>query len=159
LNINPKTNAMEHRACIEALNDLIKINNDRIEGYDRAVRELKDGRDEDLKQLFEQMEIESRQHRRELDTLVTEYGGTPAEGTMASGKLYRAWMDVKATLNGGDRETVLQNCEAGEDAAQKAYQMALDDKDVMPRTKDLILQQKRELETSHDRIKALRDAQ
>lgn len=150
---------MDHKACIGALNDLIKINNDRIEGYDRAAKELPDGQDADLKQLFEQMEIESRQHKRELEMLVTEYGGTPADGTMASGKVYRAWMDVKAAFAGGDRKTVLSNCEAGEDAAQKAYQMTLDDDDVMPRTKNLILDQKRQLRTSHDRIKALRDAQ
>ena|SRR5690606_633027 len=150
---------MDNKACIGALNDLIKINNDRIEGYDRAAKELPDGQDADLKQLFEQMEIESRQHKRELEMLVTEYGGTPAEGTMTSGKVYRAWMDVKAAFTGGDRKTVLNNCEAGEDAAQKAYQMALDDDDVMPRTKNLILEQKRQLRTSHDRIKALRDAQ
>jgi len=149
---------MEHKACIEALNDLIMINNDRIEGYDRAIKELKDGQDEDLKQLFEQMQIESRQYKRELEQLVTEYGGTPADGTMTSGKLYRAWMDVKAAFTGGDRKTVLNSCEAGEDAAQKAYQMAMDDDDVMPRTKELIRQQKSSLRTSHDRIKALRDA-
>ena len=36
------------KAAVEVLNDLIQINNDRIAGYERALKELKDG-DEDLK--------------------------------------------------------------------------------------------------------------
>lgn len=149
---------MEHKACIEALNDLIKINNDRIEGYQRAIDELKDGQDTDLKALFSNMISESNGYKRELENLVSEYGGETADGTTASGKLYRAWMDVKAMFTGGDRKTVLSNCEAGEDAAQKAYQSALDDNDVMARTKEVIRQQKSAMRTSHDKIKALRDA-
>lgn len=149
---------MEHKACIEAMNDLIKINNDRIEGYQRAIDELKEGQDVDLKSLFTNMISESKAYKRELEQLVTEYGGETAEGTTASGSLYRVWMDVKALFTGGDRKTVLSNCEAGEDAAQNAYKMALEDKNLMTRTKDLISQQKSSMRTSHDKIKAMRDA-
>lgn len=149
---------MEHKACIEALNDLIKINNDRVEGYRRAINELPENESGDLKSLFGNMIDESQVYKNELSNLVSEYGGETAEGTTASGKFYRAWMDVKAVFTGGDEKTVLANCEAGEDAAQKAYQMALDDEEVMPRTKELIRQQKSSLKSSHDQIKALRDA-
>ncbi len=149
---------MEHKACIDALNDLIQINNDRIVGYQKGIEELKDDQDADLKSLFSTMISESTEYKKELEDLVVEYGGSPADGTTTSGKLYRAWMDVKAVFTGGDRETVLNNCEAGEDAAQKAYQMALDDEEVMPRTKDLIRKQKSALKASHDQIRSLRDA-
>lgn len=149
---------MEHQACIEALNDLVKINNDRIEGYTRAINELQDDENGDLKNLFSTMVGESRELKSELSQLVSEYGGSPEEGTTTSGKLYRSWMDVKAMFTGGDRRTVLNNCEAGEDAAQRSYQMALDDENVMPRTKDLIRKQKSVLKSSHDQIKAIRDA-
>ncbi|WP_346237530.1 PA2169 family four-helix-bundle protein [Niabella insulamsoli] len=147
-----------HEACISALNDLIKINNDRIEGYQKAIDELNEGQDFDLKTLFTRMTMESEQYKAELADMVRSYGGETADGSMLSGKLYRAWMDLKAFFSGGSREAVLKNCEAGEDAAQKAYQMALDDEDVMAATKELIAQQKRALKSSHDEIKALRDA-
>ncbi len=42
-------------------------------------------------------------------------------GTTEMGKIYRAWMDVKAVFTGENRHTILSNCEAGEDATQKAY--------------------------------------
>lgn len=49
---------------------------------------------------------------------------------MASGKLYRAWMDGKAAFSGGDKASVLSNCEAGEDAVQRAYKTAIADTEV-----------------------------
>lgn len=148
---------MEHTACINALNDLIKIHNDRITGYQKAIDDLKDGYDEDLKTLFSNMISESNSYKKELEELVLEYGGSTAEGTTTAGKLYRFWTDVKAIFTGNDRETVLKNCEAGEDAAQEAYRMALDDEDVMPRTKELIQRQQMGLRVSHDEIRALRN--
>lgn len=147
-----------HEACIEALQDLMRINNDRIEGYNRAINELKDDQDGDLKSLFSSMVADSEKYNTELAHMLGSYGGSTESGTTVSGKVYRAWMDVKALFTGGDRKTVLDNCEDGEDAAQKAYEMALNDDDVMAETKALISRQKAELKTSHDKIKALRDA-
>lgn len=149
---------MAHEACIEAANDLIQINNDRIVGYEKAIDELKDGQNGDLKSLFNEMIAQSQQNNTELKSLVAGHGGEAAESSTISGKLYRAWMDVKAVFTGGDRDTVLNSCEAGEDAAQKAYEMALDDADVMAETKEVISRQKAALMQSHDKIKALRDA-
>jgi len=42
---------------IGVLNDLIRINNDRIEGYERAVRETNEG-DMDLRNIFNRMALE-----------------------------------------------------------------------------------------------------
>lgn len=141
----------------EILNDLIQINNDRITGYERAVEELKD-EDRDLKSLFLQMIRQSSQHKA---TLIQEVQvlGVPAEtGTTTSGKIYRTWMDVKAIFTGHNRETVLNNCEFGEDAAQKAYKMALETEGLSGNLRSIISEQKSDLRISHDQIKALRDS-
>ena len=146
-----------HNACINALNDLIQINNDRIAGYEKAQNELPDGADKDLKALFSSMVSESRDNVTKLSEMVGRYGGDASTSSTVSGKLYRAWMDVKAVFTGGDRETVLQNCLDGEEAAQKAYQMALDDEDVMTETKELIRKQMEDLRGSQEKIRALRN--
>ncbi|SDQ98068.1 conserved hypothetical protein [Chryseobacterium soldanellicola] len=148
---------MSHNACIEAMNDLIKINNDRIEGYEKAIEELQDGENSDLKSLFSEMISESRTYKSELERKIISYGGSTDGGTTTSGKLYRAWMDVRAAFSGGNRISVLSNCEAGEDAAQKAYKSAIEDADVMEETKVLLRDQQQSLRSSHDKIKALRD--
>ncbi|MNE97294.1 hypothetical protein D3C80_1956150 [compost metagenome] len=67
-------------------------------------------------------------------------------------------MDVKAIFTGHDRETVLNNCEFGEDAAQKAYKMALETEGLSGNLRSIISEQKTDLRTSHDQIKALRDS-
>jgi len=143
----------------EVLNDLIEINNDRITGYEKAIDEAKDI-DVDLKAVFSKMADESRKYKAELTQAVTSLGGDPvATGTTNSGKIYRIWMDVKATFTGHDRQAVLENCEFGEDAAQKAYKMALASEAEMDAdTRQLITSQQSSLKTSHDLIKKYRDA-
>ena len=139
------------------LNDLIRINHDRVVGYEKAIEELKD-EDADLKTLFNRYITESRQYAQELTTEVSRLGSDPAEGTTNSGKIYRVWMDLKAAIAGKDRKTILDNCEFGEDAAQKAYDLALNsDTELEPSLRDLIVRQKATLKTGHDEVKRLRD--
>lgn len=142
----------------EVLNDLIQINNDRVAGYEKAIEELKT-EDADLKTLFVKMIGESHNYKMALATEVQVLGKDAETGTTNSGKIYRAWMDIKAIFSGHDRKTVLNNCEFGEDAAQKAYKMALDENNLSADLRSLITEQKAQLKTSHDEIKALRDAQ
>lgn len=150
---------METRtANAEILNDLVQINNDRVAGYEKAIEELK-SEDSDLKTLFVKMIGESHQYKMALATEVQALGEEIEEGTTNSGKIYRAWMDVKAIFTGHDRKTVLNNCEFGEDAAQKAYKMALAEDSLSADLRALITDQKASLRTSHDEIKALRDSQ
>ena len=141
----------------EVLNDLIQINNDRIEGYEKARQELKD-EDADLKTLFLNMIGESQKYKMALATEVSALGEDIETGTTNSGKIYRAWMDVKALCTGHDRKTVLNNCEFGEDAAQKAYKSALETEGLSGNLHTLISDQKVELKRSHDEIKKMRDA-
>ncbi len=141
------------------LNDLIQINNDRVVGYEKALEELKDG-DGDLRTLFQRYITDSRQYLHELSAEVTRLGGEPSDGTTNSGKIYRVWMDLKAAITGKDRKTILENCEFGEDAAQKAYDIALNaDVELDPPLRDLIVSQKAKLRTGHDEVKRLRDLQ
>lgn len=141
----------------EVLNDLIRINNDRTTGYAKAADNAREI-DVDLRAIFDKMGDESREYARELADEVIRQGGEPATGTTASGKIYRAWMDVKATFTGKDRTSLLAACEFGEDAAQRAYQSALASDAEMPaEIRQLIATQKSALRTSHDLIKKYRD--
>jgi uncharacterized protein (TIGR02284 family) len=149
---------METKETIEILNDLIEIHNDRIKGYTRAIDELKEG-DEDLKTIFAVLIDESRKARMVLGHEVQALGGNIEDDTTNSGKIYRAWMDVKAVFTGHSRQTVLENCEFGEDAAQKAYKTALAEEDLPSFLKEILIDQQQELKASHDEIKALRDVE
>lgn len=142
---------------VEVLNDLIKINNDRIDGYERALNEVED-LDLDLKGIFQKMANESREYVQELSREVAALGGEVVTGTTNSGKIYRVWMDIKATFTGHDRTSVLESCEYGEDAAQEAYEDALaTDADLPIDIRQVITDQKSSLLESHNLIKKYRD--
>jgi uncharacterized protein (TIGR02284 family) len=141
---------------VEVLNDLVMINNDRITGYQRAIKELKTD-DDDLKSLFDQMIIESQQIKSDLAHEIQVLHGDVEKGTTEMGKIYRAWMDVKAVFTGESRHAVLSNCEAGEDAAQKAYKKALETDRLPAFLKELLSHQQATLRDSHDEIRDLRN--
>ena len=132
----------------EIVNDLIKINNDRIEGYTRASKETKDA-DADLKKTFNSMVNQSVEYKQTLTDLVRQAGLEPEKGTRTDGKIYRAWMDVKATFSGNSRKSVLENCEFGEDAALKAYKSALSsDGELSQEARTVITDQQQALRSS-----------
>jgi uncharacterized protein (TIGR02284 family) len=64
---------------------------------------------------------------------------------------------VKAVFTGENRHTVLSNCEAGEDATQKAYRKALETQRLPVFLKELLTSQQATLRESHDEIRNLRN--
>src|SRR5688572_24984900 len=138
----------------EVLKDLIRINNDRVTGYSKAAAQAKDN---DLQSLFSQLAQQSRQFASELRSLLTDSEKDVVDETTTAGKIYRAWMDVKATFGGDTRKGVLASCEFGEDAAQKAYKDALNEDDLTIDVRATIESQKAILRQAHDKIKMMRD--
>ncbi len=151
---------MESKDNIEILNDLVKINNDRIQGYERALEDLKQVDNallkENLNQLFLSFIDQSRKIRNELGNEVQTLGGTMEDDSTTSGKIYRGWMAVKAAFTGHDSNSILASCEFGEDAAQKAYHDALAE-DLPAYQAEMIQSQKNSLKSAHDKVKSLRD--
>lgn len=148
---------MNNAKTIEVLNTLITINNDRIEGYETAAKETEE---QELKTLFAQFSATSQKCKRELAKEVSNLGGTPAEGTMTSGKFFRVWMDVKAALTGKDHKVILNSCEYGEDMAKKTYKNALENdlENLNAEQKTMIKAQHTLLQADHDKVKSMRDA-
>jgi uncharacterized protein (TIGR02284 family) len=142
---------------IDVINDLIKINNDRVAGFEKAGRDL-EGADAVLTSAFNKLSGESRQYVAELTDIAQQYGVEPADGTSTSGDLHRAWIDIKATFTGSDLLAILNECERGEDAAKAAYRDALDPENELSAELLRVLQlQQRGIIEGHDLIKSLRD--
>ena len=144
-------------ATIDILNDLVQINNDRILGYEKALKELSD-ENTDLRSLFTKFIGDSHKWKMELGTEIQALGEDMDNDTTTGGKIYRAWMDVKAVFTGNDRKAILASCERGEDAAQSAYKEALADEELPAFLRETITRQKLTLRAAHDEIKALRDS-
>jgi len=144
---------------LEMLNDLVLINNDRIEGYERALKELKEsGEHADFEPIFLRFIDDSRRYKMEIGTEIQALGRDIETGTSTPGKLHRAWIAVKETFTGHDIHSLLEECETGEDAIRNAYEEALGD-DVLPAyIIDMLDGQMQEIMEAHDEIKSLRDS-
>ena len=151
---------MQHNSKIAGiLNDLIMINKDRTEGYEKAINEL-DKADVDLQALYQQYAQQSRMYATQLSQEVSKLGEEAATGTTTSGKIYRTWMSMKSAFSSNERKSTLEACEYGEDAAQKAYKEALSISSDLPASlAKLISRQQAELRSAHDTIRRQRDKQ
>lgn len=146
---------MENSKRISILNNLIEINNDRVEGYETASTETKEA---DLLGLFATLKATSLTNLAELRSEVQRLGGEPEEGTRITGKFFRVWMDVRAALAGNDRAAILDSCEFGEDKALEAYEDAMGQDPNLPlECTELMQKQQAALRADHDRVRELRD--
>ncbi len=143
--------------AVEVLNDLVNINNDRINGYEHATKEIGDGH-EDLKAIFTRLIGESHQNKLALGTEIQTYRKDIEDTNSGSGSLHRTWLDVKAFFTGHSERSVLEECEFGEDAIKKAYRTAIEDEHLPAYIKDILAEQEQKLLAAHDEIKALRDS-
>lgn len=142
---------------VEELNDLVEIHNDRIKGYEKALEDVQH-KNADLKGVFQKMIQTSIEHKEALSSRILALGGEVVQGTTISGKIYRAWMDIKSAFSGKDREDVLEYCLYGEEAAQKAYDMALaGDAEMSAEVRQLLTSQQATLKSQQAEIDRLED--
>jgi uncharacterized protein (TIGR02284 family) len=146
------------RATVEYLNDLIEINNDRINGFERALKELNDT-DTDVRYLFTNCISQSHQFKMELATEVQALSSPKdvEQDTSFAGKLHRSWMNLKSALTGHSLKSVLDECEFGEDAIIKAYNEALEEEFLPAYIREMLNAQLSILQSAHNEVKALRD--
>jgi uncharacterized protein (TIGR02284 family) len=136
---------MNNTDVINAINDIIEINNDRIVGYETAAKETENI---DLKTVFNNNIITSRNCVLELQSEVTRLGGAVETGTKTTGKLHRLWMDFKSAITDHNNASILSSCVFGDNAALDTYTETLN-KNLQ--NFDAFLQNK--LTIQHDLIK------
>ena len=139
----------------EVLNKLLRINNDRVEDYQKAAEKTSEL---DLKTVFRSMADESKKNASALIREIVRSGGdTFGSSTTIRGKVYRTWMDVKAIFTGKDRQSILASCEFGEDAAQAAYYDAISSNELTMGARQLVRNQQVALKALYDVIMNFRD--
>lgn len=138
----------------EVLKGVVNILEDSQKGFADIGEHLKD---ESLKRYFLAESLKRANFRGELENELHRHGVADVHesGTVA-GKLHRTWGDLKAKLGGGD-QTLLDTAEQGEDTAKKAYADALEQDLPLP-IRQLLTEQQAHILSSHDVVKAQRDA-
>ncbi|MCH8495433.1 MAG: PA2169 family four-helix-bundle protein [Balneolales bacterium] len=145
---------MHNDKTIAAINKLVEINNDRIEGYENA---FKNTDETDLREIFSSFAQNSKKCQQELVSEINKLGGKATDGTTVSGKFFRGWMDVKSALTGKDRKAILESCEYGEEQADETYQKVLGDEPehMNPQQFSMIKEQHNMLKADQSKIRTM----
>jgi len=146
---------MDNDEIISTLNDLIETSKDGEEGF-KVCSEDASGRHPQLKAMLAERGRECAAAAAELQELVRNQGGDPETSSSVSGALHRAWTNIRTAITGNDDETVLNECERGEDVAVKVYRKALE-KDLPTHIRLVVERQYQGVSRNHDTIKVLRD--
>ncbi|WP_050463843.1 PA2169 family four-helix-bundle protein [Herbaspirillum autotrophicum] len=146
---------MNNDHLISTLNDLIQISRDGEEGF-RTCAEDASERKAYYASMFLDRSRDCARTVQELQDLVRALGGEPATHSSVTGTLHRQWVNLKSALTGKDDESILNECERGEDAAVQAYRKALA-QDLPNDVRLIVERQYQGVIANHDRVKALRD--
>lgn len=114
--------APEENDASSVLNDLIETCKDGEQGFRTAAEKVKDS---SLQSLFSTYASQRAQYAQELQALVSQMGGDPAASGHVAGTLHRGWINLKEALSRNEDKAIIDECEAGEDAAVKSYREAV----------------------------------
>ncbi len=145
---------MENDEVLSNLNDLIEVCKDGEMGFKQAADGLKDP---ELKALCLQYSQQRAGFAADLQEEVRRLGGDPEKSGSMAGALHRGWINIKAAVAGGDEESIVNECERGEDVAKEAYEKALDmawPSELVP----VVQQQYTQVREAHDRFSAMQKA-
>ena len=148
------TDTAKNFEVVSVLKSVINVLEDGQKGMAEIGEHLKD---EGLKQFFLAESLKRANFRGELENELHRQGVHDVhESGTASGKLYRAWAELKAKLGGGDH-TLLETAESAEDEAKDAYKDALSHDLPLP-LRQLLTTQQTDIATAHDFVRDARDA-
>jgi uncharacterized protein (TIGR02284 family) len=140
---------------IDTLNTLIETSRDAENGF-HAAAEVVD--DPSLKRLFVAYSHQRGEFARELEGQVRRLGGDPQQGGSVAGTLHRAVMNIRAAVSGPDERAVIAEAERGEDAAVRAYEVALRRSALPADVRAVIARQAARVKEAHDRLRDLKRA-
>ena len=144
---------MDNKEVISVLNDLIETSKDGEEGFRTCAEDIKNA---ELKALFVSRSQACASAAVELQQVVRSLGGDPETSTSVSADLHRRWVDLKSIITDKDEESILNECERGEDVAMKSYKNALS-KDLPANIRSIVEKQFEGVQRNHDQVKALRN--
>jgi uncharacterized protein (TIGR02284 family) len=147
---------MNKEKSIVVLNNLIEINNERIEIYKTAKKVTEEN---DLKDLFSEFQNTSTIFKSELVEEVQKMGGVPVFAVRNKNLLVKLWFNFKSKFIGKDREDILNTMEYNEFVAIKSYKDTLSNNlDHLTAELHIMLKSQQMLLTAHhDKVKKLGD--
>lgn len=148
---------MKNEKTISVLNDLLKIINDRLEGFEKVEGKVWE-MNHDLQDDYEQMTSRSKMMKNQIINLIKDRGGEANDSASISGSIHRAWIDIKnSVLIDNLQESTLENVLFGEEVAIKSYQEALDSRDLDEESSKIVSEQLKDIKDYYRQFKGILD--
>lgn len=151
--MNLETKTTLNDSTISGLQKLIRYNIDSYDGFREAAEEVEDSA---LASLFRELGGERAQMATELQKHVEKNDQDAENDGSMMAAVHRAWINVRAALNGGDPYPILCEAEKGEDHIKAAYEGVLKET-AGSAVNDLLTRQYAKVKAGHDRVRDLRD--
>lgn len=137
------------------LNDLVEKAYDAEKGFKKVSEHVDNPR---LKTFFNEKARERSGYINELTDSLRKQGMevTEKDGSI-SGSIHRAWIDTKAFFSMDDDESMLEAVKTGEKAAIDDYDDILNNCELNPTTRDILLKQRNAVKSSYDKADYLED--
>jgi uncharacterized protein (TIGR02284 family) len=110
---------MVNQEIIDAIRTLIQVNEDRIQGYESAMKESKEA---DLKSNFFRFIQSSRRSKTQLVRVLVQSGAAPVREFRQNGRFYGMLRNLKAAIRGRDRLSIFRCWENVEDLVAEMYE-------------------------------------
>lgn len=137
------------------LNDLLEKAYDAEKGFKKAANHVDNSR---LKTFFHEKARERSGYINELNDTLRQSGMNVSENDgSVSGAMHRAWIDTKAFFSFDNDESMLEEVRNGEKAAIDDYDDILNNCELNPAVRDILLKQKVAIQASYDKADYLED--
>lgn len=138
------------------INELIQVNLDSHDGFNKAADDVDDPR---YASLFRELGQTRQRHAQELQQALQAHSDVEpeTEGSALAG-MHRWWIGLRDKLTGDSAYDVLAEAERGEDHIKAKYE------DILPKVagtpiNDVLLSQYAAVKAGHDKVRDLRDAE
>lgn len=128
-----------NESLIGILNDLTRINNDRFDGYQKALKQISD---QEITNLFIEMADQSRKNTSALIGQLLKLRSTTSTGAGLTGNVYSGWSESKKEFSGSDRDGLLDYCDSIESLVTRAYETAINSSGIPEDIRRLLNNQK-----------------
>jgi uncharacterized protein (TIGR02284 family) len=143
-----------HKEHAKALQVLLQKNYDAEKGFKKAI--IKTGSD-NLKEFLKRQALKHNRFATELDREIRSLNEMPKEEGSFTGKLSRAWMDIKVAVSGDHDEAILEECVRGEKSSAEEYEEALDENKFPTHLEQVLKKQLSDINTMIAEVKSMED--
>ena len=144
---------MENSKTVDAVNNLLQITNDRLQGFKEVDKEMISNYPA-LSAEYDHMVMQATKMRTKLLSVIRENGGDPENSTTIAGGLHRTWINLKNAFSVDKDGATLGSVLFGENATIKAYEDALESGDINPECRMVVRDQLQDLRDSYEKLKS-----